>query len=265
MRGIIYGLHSGDGLIRYVGRTIAGAERRLRQHRWDAERGSAYPVHRWMRKQGLDSIVIEVLDETDEADLGATETIWIEWAQNSFPGQNLNILLDGYFPKPVTAETAALISAAHSGRKFSVEHRERISAALLGHSVSEETREKLRGKGCSEETRAKLSAAMTGRRLTEEHKAKLRIKPSEETRRKLSEAGRRRRHSAETKAKISASAMGRHQSVEARARISAAAKARGSAHLLTRRCCIECGLVSTPGALGRHQKASGHSGTKVAV
>jgi len=76
------------------------------------------------------------------------------------------------------------------GKKFSKEHKEKISKALKGVSLSEEhrislckarrawkpteehkrkTSETLKGKLKSEETKRKLSEAMVGRKLTKEH------------------------------------------------------------------------------------------------
>lgn len=75
---IIYGLHAGDGVIRYVGKTIGALDTRLRGHRTDAKRGSKLPVHRWMRKHGLPTIRILQLDRVAEGEAWQEiERTWI--------------------------------------------------------------------------------------------------------------------------------------------------------------------------------------------
>ena len=97
---------------------------------------------------------------------------------------------------PATVETRAKISAAGKGRKHSTESRAKMSAAQKGRP----------GKPASPETRAKLSAARKGKPKSAEHRAKMSAahtgkKLSPERREKLAELQRNR--SAETCAKIS--------------------------------------------------------------
>lgn len=111
-RCVIYGLHAGDFRIRYVGKTVADPRARLRQHRTDAKRGSALPVHRWMRKRGLGRVVVVELGHVTGAEnWQEIERGWIV----AFGAELLNITKGG--------------EGAHEPI-FSPEHRAKIAAAL---------------------------------------------------------------------------------------------------------------------------------------
>jgi group I intron endonuclease len=64
-----------------------------------------------------------------------------------------------------------------SGHKLSAEHRQKLSDAHMGKTLSEEHRailsEAQKGRVVTAETRSKISAALTGKPISEEHKAKL--------------------------------------------------------------------------------------------
>lgn len=96
----------------------------------------------------------------------------------------------------------------NEGKKFSDEHRAKLSASLKGKLSS------MKGKKLSPEHRAKISAAMMGK------------KHSLEARAKMSAAKKGKHHSAETRAKLSTALKGRHFSPETRAKMSEAAKRR---------------------------------------
>lgn len=68
---------------------------------------------------------------------------------------------------PHTPETRAKISAAHTGKSLSEEHKQRIGAAQKGRHRSAETRAKisaaLQGKTFSAESKQKMSAARKGK------------------------------------------------------------------------------------------------------
>ncbi len=109
---VIYGLHAGDHRVRYVGKTVGDPRARLRQHRADANAGSALPVHRWMRKHGLRAIAVVELDRVAETDdWAAIERQWIV----GFSGELLNVTKGG--------------EGAHEPI-FTPEHRAKIAKAL---------------------------------------------------------------------------------------------------------------------------------------
>lgn len=76
--GVIYGLHRGDGVIRYVGLTTLTAPHRLSQHRIVANAGLRRPLYYWMRKHGPETIETVVLETVDDAEqLDEREIYWI--------------------------------------------------------------------------------------------------------------------------------------------------------------------------------------------
>lgn len=98
------------------------------------------------------------------------------------------------------------------GKYLSETHRQKISEANMGHSVSEETRRKIgngnRGKTRSEETINKwresrknyIPSEETKKKIGDSHRGKI---LSEETKRKIGDANRGRRASEETRKKLS--------------------------------------------------------------
>ena len=96
-----------------------------------------------------------------------------------------------------TAEANEKNRQAHIGRKSSEETRAKQSASLKKRQLSEDQKEWLRNREFTPLHRAKISDALKGRPLSEETKAKLSEAhkgntPSDETRKKMSEAQRAR-------------------------------------------------------------------------
>jgi len=123
------------------------------------------------------------------------------------------------------------------GKKFSEEHRKRMSEAHrgigLGRKLSEEHKKKIsvaaKARMTPEEKR-KLSIALTGRRKSEETKQRLSIALmgntnrlgnvcSEETKRKISQANKGRKRSKESRKRMSISARGKKLSDETKEKI----------------------------------------------
>lgn len=103
------------------------------------------------------------------------------------------------------------------GRRLTAKAREKISSALIGHSVSEETRSKIsaskKGKKPSAETVAKQKSSNKGRIISSEQRAKISAslkghEVSLETRAKISSAGKGFNHSTESRARMSAAQKG---------------------------------------------------------
>lgn len=89
---MIYGLHAGDGVIRYVGRTKYGRNR-LAAHRLSAtNEDTDMPVHKWMRKYGPENIQMVILDERDSySELPDLEEEWIDRLGTSVSSGGLNV------------------------------------------------------------------------------------------------------------------------------------------------------------------------------
>jgi len=76
---VIYGLHSGDGKYRYIGKTAGGIVRRMYEHKYSARTNPKSACHKWMNKYGHDNIQAEILQVCDNNDeLVIWEQVWIE-------------------------------------------------------------------------------------------------------------------------------------------------------------------------------------------
>lgn len=172
--------------IRYVGKSKS-PERRKYDHIYIA-RTAREINHRtkWIRlllSHGL-TPVLEVVDEVEEIDWPSWEVAYISYFQAE--GCRLvNGTLGGEGLNNPTLETRAKIGAksraANKGRKFSEEHRAKISAALTGRVFSLEHRANIgarmriinANRPLSSDHREKISAALTGRKFSAEHCAKI--------------------------------------------------------------------------------------------
>ena len=217
-------------------------------------------------KYGKDNFVFKALLYCDVKNLYYYEQLCID---KLHPGYNIAICVEAPTRGlPVSEETRKKLSACHKGKPISEETKRKISEANKGRthwnkggSLSDETRRRLSeakmGHAVSEEARRKMSEAHKGRAWNEEQRIKLSGRTpwnkgktgiySEETsikisnanrnmsnerRRKIGEANRRRVVTDETRRKMSEARMGHtgwnkggHVSEEVRMKISAGMKA----------------------------------------
>jgi hypothetical protein len=155
-RGSIYGLHNGDGVVRYIGQTIQAVSQRLGEHRYAATHDKKYPVYDWMRKYGPNAIALVVLAECPIDELNAREIALIGSHTNL-----LNVGAGGY------DRGHNIGNKSRTGMKASPETRERMRQAQLRRT------DERGGWHLSAETRAKMSATHTGMKHTPETLAKL--------------------------------------------------------------------------------------------
>lgn len=167
---VIYGLYHVDDptRIRYVGQTCRGINVRMRQHRHFAKADEPFPVYRWIRKHGVDAVGVAVLEVVpSRSDLNVAEQRWI--AQFGGIKALLNAR-EGGMQAGVSEATRAKMRAAKLGVKQPPEQIAKRVAHLVGHSVSDETRERIAvtkrgprnpqwGKSPSAETRERHLAA----------------------------------------------------------------------------------------------------------
>jgi group I intron endonuclease len=203
----------------YIGKTFDPATR-LAGHKWQMKNGHQTPVHRAMRRYGVDAFLFEVLAGFPiEDDALAFERELIRTLRTRDRQRGYNVSEGGDGPSGVrpSEETRSKMRASHRARVMrdgppvlTPDARARIGNALRGRK---------RGP-MSEETKAKLREASTGRKFGEDFKEKIR-------------ASRRRVNANPTPAMIaydserrSAASRGRKHSEESRARHSEAMKKR---------------------------------------
>jgi NUMOD3 motif len=184
-----------DGEIRYVGWTIQTLAKRLGAHRCAQGRH-----HRatWIRalKREAHVPIIRLLQEVRASEAPEAERYWIRFFRlagcllvNTTEGGEGTL---GWTP---TEFTRMKMRSAHLGKKFTPEHRAKLSEAL-------------RKRVYTVEMLANMSAAHRG------------LKASEETRKKMSQGRKRENLSAATLQKMSVAS--KSMSSEARARMAAA-------------------------------------------
>lgn len=126
----------------YIGQTTCTAEKRWQEHvyasRGDKSKSSA-PLYHAIRKYGEKSFCLAILDDmTSLDDLNEKEIDYI-YAYNTLDKNfGYNRHEGGNRPPVSTPESRRKAGLSLKGRKFSKEHRERISKALTGKKLSPE-------------------------------------------------------------------------------------------------------------------------------
>lgn len=165
--------------------------RRLRQrwavHKWDAMGASQIPLHRAMRKHGIEKfhIVSVWSGHITRENLARLEKYYISSFNTKSPnGYNLTdggdgsigfrhseetrkFLRERFLNKPVSETTRKKIGLIHKGKIISARQKAAVSLKMRGNKH-------LLGHVHSVETRAKISAAGKGRKDSEETKKKKR-------------------------------------------------------------------------------------------
>jgi group I intron endonuclease len=163
----------------YIGQTINPIG-----DRWDAYRNldCKYQIKllRALKKYGYEQfnkVVLEVCPP-DKAVLNERETYWIKHYNSIKGGYNIR---EGGTAGRMTDATKKKMSQAHLGKKFTEEHRRKLSIAATGRKgtpMTPEHKQKLMkiliGRVVSNETRIKLGNASRGRKYSEEIKARMR-------------------------------------------------------------------------------------------
>lgn len=207
---------------RYIG-SSAKMSARLSNHksRLRAKKHHSHRLQRAFDKYGEGAFHFAVIECCEKEDRVAREQIWLNLSRSWHPdfGYNIRPIAEANDGIKFSQETKDKIRAAHLGRKFTPDHRAKLS--FNARNRSPETRAKISdsirsrpnvrlGTKHSEESRAKIGAASRNR--------------SPEANAKIGAAGRGRKQSPEARAKNAASQLGRKHSAETRAKISAASR-----------------------------------------
>ena len=157
----------------YVGQTIQNIDRRWAHHIWKANSGKNHPLYASMRKHGIESFRIEILqtlpNDVTQEDLDDAEIHWINLLKSIAP-TGLNVKPGGEGQFKMTMEHKLAISAAKTAQWATVEKSAEIKDRMRQMALGNTHR---RGQKASAETRAKISAAQLGREVSEETKAKM--------------------------------------------------------------------------------------------
>jgi len=176
----------------YIGQTRRSLLQRWSVHIADAKRVKQSPLARAIRKYGAENFSLKAIaNATSLSMLNDLEIISIKDYKTKVPyGYNIK---DGGANNNVSDETRKRMSMARKGKRFSLEHKARLSAALKGrerpwlfgnaHNL---------GKKCSEETRKRISRSLFGNQYAKG------FKHSIETRMKISLAGKGKNRSPKT-------------------------------------------------------------------
>ena len=211
----------------YVGQTIQSWSNRKAEHK-NRHPDSRNHFHRSIRKYGWDSFEWKVIDTANSIDeLNEKEVFWISVFDSfnngyngTYGGQNAHH----------SEETRKKISESRKGKKLSKNHP--FKASMKGKKHTEETKRKISlaklGKPRTEETRRKISISHTGKVLSEEHRRNIGIsktgeknywygkgyllsgennsfygrRHTEETKRKIGNANRGRKHPNRKRVKV---------------------------------------------------------------
>lgn len=207
---------------RYVGVTSQGPEKR-----WNEGKGyTPRQPHMYnaIQKWGWDNFEHEILvSDVSVEDASLIEQTLIKEWQLQNPKYGYNAQSGGLTSTALSDEIKEKISNANKGRKFTEEHKKKLSEVKKNQPLSDKQLEHLyqfkhanEGKQFTEEHKQHLSEALAGREFTEEHKQNLSnakkgnfSQRQQEALRKISENNKGRKHTEEEKAKISAGNKGK--------------------------------------------------------
>lgn len=235
--GTIYLLTNTLNGKRYVGQTVQSLSTRWREHIRESKYGGT-AINRAIRRHGKENFILRELSRVDIASgmdlINKLEAEAIQlWGTQVPTGYNLDPGGRGQGPRhpetvrkvsasllghPVSEETRAKLAEASRGNKYSLgrpvpsERREKISKSLKG---------RFKDKVFSPETRARISAGLRGRPVSAETRAKISAgKNGRQSNRKGA------KHSPESREKMSRSHLGVPMSPERRVNMCVAQKLR---------------------------------------
>lgn len=160
----VYAIVNTDTNMAYVGSTY-DFEKRKNEHFRALRSGYHYnkKMQRSFDKYGEDKFVFEQLQDAESAELLEAEQYWINLvgSANRHRGFNLNPVVNNGQALTHTDETKRKISRALKGRLISEETRSKISVALTGKP------------GPSQEIRDRFSEMYTGRELSKETRSRM--------------------------------------------------------------------------------------------
>lgn len=175
---IVYGLHAGDYTYTYVGVTTKPLAERRREHVLRSYREPERKLyqwiaaHPWFKVEELEVIVGE------ESEMYLAEKRWIATLGTYTRGLNLTLGGRGCAGLVRTPEHSRKVSTALKGRPVSEETRAKISASKKGKRLPQEVYDRMaearRGSKYSDQHKKNISDSLKGRVVPEDQKAKMR-------------------------------------------------------------------------------------------
>lgn len=158
MKGVIYCFHCIPTGKKYIGLTEKTLEYRIKQHLGNIKRNykTSRKFYNSIRKYGVENFIIGIIEECDSNELFKKEKFYIKKYDTFVNGLNSTLGGEGTSGWKHTDTTIKLIREM---RKKQV--------------ITEETKQKLRGKKHTEEWKRKHIERMTGRFVSEETRKKL--------------------------------------------------------------------------------------------
>ena len=153
----------------YIGQTLCTPAKRWQEHVYNASGNparSAYPLYHAIRKYGSAAFFVSTLETAvSQKDLNQKEIDFIYAYQTMQKTLGYNRHEGGNRPPQHTAESRAKAAASNRGQKRTDGFRQFISAALTGIKRSEETKRKISisKTNPSDETRKRMSEAAKNR------------------------------------------------------------------------------------------------------
>jgi hypothetical protein len=207
--------------------------------------GSGKAICNAIKKYRKENFKTEIIYKANSIKrLNEAEIVYIEIYNSTNKKIGYNISLGGTAPmrgKHHTKKSKNKISEAVTGRPKSIEERHRLSASLMGHKVSNKTKEKQRQatlKSFTQERKEKLWASRRGVPITQEHKDSISKKlkgrtVSEETRKRMSESAKKVIHTPEWNKNIGLSNKGKIVTTKQRETMSKAQKGKHNNYVVS--------------------------------
>jgi len=187
-RFLVYSIRNKKNGQYYIGITSMSLERRMKGHLDDVRRGSKCAVHNAIRKHGIASFEVSLVDDSAKnwKELCEKEKLFIQSYDSYTNGYNATLGGDGKFGCSPSKETREKISVSMKGKnryKRTKEHREKLAAAMTGRKHSEDTKRKIsdsnKGKKLSLERIEQMRRVWMGRKHSEESKRKISLAKSD--------------------------------------------------------------------------------------
>lgn len=139
---IVYQIKNKINKKSYIGCAVGSLEKRMREHLCSARKGNLRPVYCAIRKYGIQSFSIRVIDSAESQKvLFEKERYWISKCGSLAPnGYNLTLGGDGAEGYKFTKKALLNLSRSHKGIRLSEETKRVIGALHKGVPESEATK-----------------------------------------------------------------------------------------------------------------------------